>query len=259
MNVYEMCERLKWHYRKLKQTTFHKWDQAIKPIAERQVRHIDDDVALEYLEENLKTVSESTVKNRLNTLTGLWRKAYKKKIYKGENPWLDLDDGIEIAKREPEFYPWEYYEFFHNDPYFVCLWYTGMRISELAGIYPKNIKTNGPIWYFDLVEQANRGLKNKSSVRKVPIHPACKPYIDQLFFSKAKRPGTAWCDRFRRDMGLDTWNAAHTLRHNFVTRMNDLNVSGRIISSILGHGAKSHTDDYGIVKLQTKYEAICKL
>ena len=31
-------------------------------------------------------------------------------------------------------------KYYHEDPYFVCLWYSGMRIGELAGIYPENIR-----------------------------------------------------------------------------------------------------------------------
>ena len=49
--------------------------------------------------------------------------------------------------------------YYHNDPYFVCLWYSGMRIGELAGIYPENIVTDVQIPYFNLVHQENR-LKN---------------------------------------------------------------------------------------------------
>ena len=42
-----------------------------------------------------------------------------------------------IRQNKPEFYPWEHYKQYHNDPYFVFLWYTGARIGEIAGLDPK--------------------------------------------------------------------------------------------------------------------------
>ena len=59
-------------------------------------------------------------------------------------------------------HPWEFYEYYHNDPYFVCLWYSGMRIGELAGIYPEHIHLDAEIPYYDLKYQPNRGLKEQS-------------------------------------------------------------------------------------------------
>ena len=53
--------------------------------------------------------------------------------------------------------------YYHNDPYFVCLWYTGMRIGELAGIEKENIITDAKVPYFNLVHQSNRRLKNEES------------------------------------------------------------------------------------------------
>ena len=73
-------------------------------------------------------------------------------------------------------------------PYFVCLWYSGMRIGELAGISKENIITDAAIPYFNLVHQDNRRLKNEESVRKVPIHPACLPFVERLYLSKGKSP-----------------------------------------------------------------------
>jgi integrase len=194
MNVQEMTNRLKRLYPKIKAPTKVVWDKSIKPIAELQLHEVNDDVAYDYLDKHTDVWSESTLKARIGTLKGLWNKARKKKLYKGDNPWLDLDDGLEIARREPDLHPWEFYEYYHDDPYFVCLWYTGMRIGELAGIYPENIHIDVQIPYFDLKHQENRRLKNDESIRKVPIHPACLTYVDRLYLSKAKSPGQSWSE-----------------------------------------------------------------
>lgn len=121
MNVQEMTNRLKRLYPRIKAPTKVVWDKSIKPIAELQIEDITDDVTYEYLDKHMDAWSESTVKARIGTLKGLWNKASRKKLYKGENPWLDLDDGLQIKVRDPEPYPWEFYEYYHNHPYFVFL------------------------------------------------------------------------------------------------------------------------------------------
>lgn len=259
MNVQEMTDRLKRLYPRISTTTKQNWDKAVRSINHLNVQDVTDDVALQYLECRTDEWSESTVKSRISALKGIWNKARKKKLYKADNPWLDLDDGLEIARRNPELYPWEFYEYYHEDPYFVCMWYTGLRISEIAGIYPENIHLGTGIPYFDIKRQPNRLLKNPCSIRQVPIHPACEPYVERLFFSKAKRPGASWSYNFGKNLGLPAGDAAHSLRHSLTTRMNDAEIIDRVQDAILGHGAKSMTAKYGKVTLETKYQAIKKL
>ena len=259
MNVQEMTDRLKRLYPRIGDSTKENWDKAIRSINHLNVRDITDDVVLEYLERRTEEWSESTVKARISALKGIWNKARKKKLYKAENPWLDLDDGLEIARREPDVHPWEFYEYYHNDPYFVCLWYSGMRIGELAGIYKENIVTGAVIPHFNLVHQDNRRLKNNSSIRKVPIHPACLPYVDRLYFSKAKNPGRSWSDNFRNNMGLPKGDGAHSLRHSFVTRMRSLDVHEYWIDRLTGHARKSETARYGSFDLASLDEQLQKL
>ena len=259
MNVQEMTDRLKRLYPRISATTKQNWDKAVRSINHLDVQDVTDDVALQYLECRMDNWSESTVKSRISALKGIWNKARKKKLYKAENPWLELDDGLKIARRKPKAYPWEFYEYYHEDPYFVCLWYSGLRISEIAGIYPENIHLDTDIPYFDIKVQSNRLLKNPSSIRQVPIHPTCEPYVEHLFFSKAKRPGASWSYKFGKNLGLPSGDAAHSLRHNLTTRMTKVGILDRVQSSILGHSSKSITEDYGEVGLETKYKAIKKL
>ena len=259
MNVQEFTERIKRLYPKIKDPTKRCWDKAIRRIKDVKVVDVSDDVAREYLEDGMELWSESTVKQRIGYLKGIWIKGYKKKLYKGENPWLDLDDGLEIARREPAAYPWEFYEYYHDDPYFVCLWYSGMRIGELAGIYPENIVTDVQTPYFDLKHQPNRRLKNDASVRKVPIHPACLSYVDQLYLSKDKSPGRSWSETFKKNMGLAQGEGAHTLRHSFASRMRALNVHDYWIDRLMGHRRKTETDRYGTFNIDDLSRELQKL
>ena len=259
MNVQEMTDRLKVRYKRIQPATKELWDKSIKFIADLDVSEVDDDVAADYLEQAENAWGESTVKCRVGILKGLWNKAARKKLYKGENPWLDLDDGLEISRREPTVHPWEFYEYYHEDPYFVCLWYSGMRIGELAGIYPENIVTDVQTPYFDLKHQTNRRLKNEASVRKVPIHPACLPYVDRLYLSKDKYPGRSWSETFKKNMGLAHGEGAHTLRHSFASRMRALNVHDYWIDRLMGHRRKTETDRYGTFSIEDMSRELQKL
>ena len=259
MNVQEMTDRLKVRYKRISSATKVNWDKSIKYIADLDVKDVDDDVAADYLEYAEKNWSESTVKLRIGYLKGLWNKAACKKLYKGENIWLDLDDGLSIARREPDVHPWEFYEYYHNDPYFVCLWYSGMRIGELAGIYPEHIHLDAEIPYYDLMYQPNRGLKNRSSIRQVPIHKNALPFAERLYFSRAKHPGQSWSENFKKNLGLPMGDGARTLRDSFVTRMRVLDVHEYWIDRLTGHARKTETSRYGSYDLGSLNEQLQKL
>ena len=259
MNVQEMTDRLKVRYKRISDPTKILWDKSIRYIKNMDVSAVDDDVAADYLEFAENNWSESTVKCRIGILKGLWNKAGRKKLYRGENPWLDLDDGLEIARREPDVHPWEFYEYYHDDPYFVCLWYSGMRIGELAGIYPEHIHLDAKIPYFDLMYQPNRGLKNRSSIRRVPIHRNALPYAERLYFSKAKSPGQSWSENFKKNLCLPMGDGAHSIRHSFITRMRALDVHEYWIDRLTGHARKTETARYGSYDLASLNEQLQKL
>jgi integrase len=260
MNVQEFTDRIKRLYPKITEATKRNWDKAIKRIKDVKVVDVNDDVAREYLEDGMELWSESTVKQRIGFLKGIWIKGYKKKLYKGENPWLDLDDGLEVKRRDPELHPWEFYEYYHADPYFVCLWYTGMRIGELAGIYPENIHIDAQIPYFDLKHQENRRLKNNESIRQVPIHPAALPFAERLYFSKDKTgPGRSWSESFRENLALPKGDGAHSLRHSFTTRMREADSDEYVLDRLLGHKIHSKTGRYGKIRLDVLDRELQKL
>ena len=259
MNVLQMTNRVSARYKNIQPSTKSNWYKAIKYIAEMDVSEITDDTTTDYLDYAENTWSESTVKTRLSSLKALWNKARKKKIYRGENPWLDLDDGLRYNRREPVCYPWEFYSYYHNDPYFVCLWYSGMRIAELAGIYPENIVTDVQIPYFNLVHQDNRRLKNDESIRQIPIHPACMPFAERLTMSKAQRPGHSWSETFRKNMGLPKYHGAHTIRHSFCTRMRNAGADPYVLDTLTGHALPTVTGDYGHFSLEVLNREILKL
>jgi len=48
--------------------------------------------------------------------------------------------------------------------------YTGARREEISGIGINNLWQKGGIWLSDIRENNNRGLRNATSRRTVPVH-----------------------------------------------------------------------------------------
>ena len=258
MNVLQLTQKLQPFY-DLTPSTYKEWSKAIKPIAHLDVSDVTEETVWNYRVEGHQHLANSTLKTRIGTVRGIWEKARKWKLIKGENPWRDAADGLRIGRRDPECHPWEFYEYYHNDPYFVCLWYSGMRIGELAGISKDNIITDAPIPYFNLVHQPNRRLKNDMSVRKVPIHPACMTFVERLYQSKGKSPGRSWSNNFNKNLCLPKGHGAHTLRHSFTTRMRQAGCDFAVLDRLTGHSCHSITGRYGRFPLEVLDRELQKL
>ena len=243
--------------------TLREWHKAIKPIADLDIADVNKAVALQYRVKLLKPngpLKENTLKARIATLKGLWNKAINFELIAGPNPWIKVDMGLNgKIRRNPELYEWEHYERYHNDPYFVFFWYTGAHLGEIAGMYPENIVMDAPIPYFNLVHQENRLLKNDESIRKLPIHPNCFDLVPHFKMSKAKDPGRSWSETFKKNMGLPDGDAAHSLRHSFVSRCNEASILERIQDEFTGHVSQSMTARYGRVKLALLDREVNKL
>ena len=74
MNVQEFTDRIKRLYPKIKDPTKRSWDKAIRPIKSIKVIDITDDIARDYLEGGMEKWAESTVKQRIGLLKGIWIK-----------------------------------------------------------------------------------------------------------------------------------------------------------------------------------------
>ena len=101
--------------------------------------------------------------------------------------------------------------------------YTGLRLGEIAQLYPTDIKQSDEVWFIDLVESDGRSLKSEAGERQVPLHPrllelglpelaaqAAKADRKTLFEGmvtdpKNKQAGaniSKWFLRFRRSCGV---------------------------------------------------------
>jgi len=141
--------------------------------------------------------------------------------------------------------------------------FTGARIGELASLTVPEIKKENDIFFFDITEQDDHGVKSDNSVRKVPVH---KKLIDLGFItyieSLKDKQGLIFphlitaksgyakntSRRFNEDYltgKLRINNAQkkfHSFRSTFINRMTYLNIHPAMLQSLVGHYEQSKVD-----------------
>ena len=245
-------------------STYHNWLKAIKPIAHMEVPDIGQSEVNKYRINQRKPkgpLCDTTYKQRVNTLKGIWNAAIEFGLIEDCNPWRGADKRLKsvVKRRKPKNHPWEFYARYHHNPRFRCLWFHGFRINELVGIYKENVVLDAPIPYFRLVHQDNRRLKNDASIRDIPIHPACYTDVERLRFGRTAAAGWKWSQDFSHKLQLPPGDAAHSIRHSFKTRMNKAGIIHPVQLSLMGHEGKDADDFYGEVDLEMKLDALKKL
>ena len=263
MNVLQLTERCR-AITIPEPSTYQNWLKAIKPIAYLPVSDIDKSVVMNYRINQRKPngpLSDNTFKQRVGYLKGIWNTAIDLDGQKIDNPWKGADKKLKNVKkrRRPQLLPWEFYECYHNHPRFRCLWFHGFRINELVGIYKVNVVMDAPIPYFNLEHQANRRLKNDSSIRQIPIHPECYSDIENLKFGRKPAAGWKWGQEFRHKLCLPPGDASHSLRHSFKSRMNLAEIINPVQKALMGHEPSNADENYGEVTLEMKLNALKKL
>ena len=262
MNVLQLAKQCR-AINPIEESTFKNWLKAMKPIAHLPVSDIDKSVVMKYRITQRKPdgpLCDGTYKQRVGYLKGIWNTAIEWELIEGNNPWDKADRKLKVKKRrDPDLHPWEFYEVYHHHPRFRCLWYHGFRVNELVGIYKENIVLDATIPYFNLVHQDNRRLKNDSSIRQVPIHPACYSDVEDLKCGRKPAAGWKWSETFAQKLGLPPGDAAHSLRHSFTSRMNEAGIIQPVQDALLGHEPDSKTGYYGKVTMQVKLDNLQKL
>ena len=253
--------------RKIKPTivyqTWRNWMKAIKPIQDVCVSEIDTEFVWDYVDSQTERLSEGTVKQRVGYLSGIWNRAIKRRLLTN-NPWHRAGSDLKTSRSHHPFRECSFYEKYHNDPLFNLLWFHGFRVGEIAGIKQEDVVLGAEIQYFNLVhyESPFRRLKNDMSIRQVPIHPACSQLVRNMRFplsTDAWGPGKAWSGHFRRTLELPPGEGAHSIRHNFESRMRATNPNPAAEARLLGHTFPNMTARYGVVLPQLLFETLCRI
>jgi integrase len=127
--------------------------------------------------------------------------------------------------------------------------YAGMRLNEILQLTVADIKKEDDIYYFDINNKNNKQVKNKSSIRKVPIHSILideileykKDKSNNLFTKTSKQYSKWYRIHFNRKyITKDSEKVFHSFRHNFVNALIQRDVKGEHIAQLVGHSQELH-------------------
>jgi integrase len=124
--------------------------------------------------------------------------------------------------------------------------FSGLRLGEIVQLTKKDIKfdTKTEIYYFDINTENGKKVKNKSSIRIVPIHSSIsseiQTYISMItdnLFSISSEEFSKWFGaKFNRAyITQDKRKVFHSFRHNAITNMVQNNVPLEDVASVVGH------------------------
>lgn len=153
---------------------------------------------------------------------------------------------------------------------FKIAFYTGCRIEEVCQLKLENIIIEDGIKSI-YVEEG----KSNASIRKIPIHPALQPEIDEmvknvdsegyLIHSSGGNKYQIRSDniskaygRIKTKMGYDKRHNFHSIRRTVITTLHHNNVPPLTLSSIVGHETGTITFDVYSegASAKQKYDAI---
>ena len=256
--------------------TFKKWMLSVNPpswqdFGDLLVTEVNKRDVWDYIDDECERIARHTVKKRVGYICGMWNRLVRRELI-DRNPWSKLF-GSKAWKFDIKKYPyreWNFYKPYHKDPLFLLLYFHGFRIGEIAGIMPEDVVVDEDIMYphFNLRHYLAplRRLKNDMSERQVPVHPFLLDAVrewkakDMFPFSiDRKGPGNSWSEMFRKNLGLPEGEAAHSIRHNFITRTTLLPVQPKLISRLVGHKPQNMTAEYGTIIPKMMHEVICKI
>lgn len=139
---------------------------------------------------------------------------------------------------------------------------TGMRITELCGLKPKDIHLDAPIPFVSIVQQDDRELKTKQSRREIPLVGASLWAFKQLphgyfkhYYDKNSQLSSV-VNKYLKNHGLRPreGNTLNSLRHNFEDNLTSLEPENKLKVSLMGH--RLDRADYGqgpSLELKKKY------
>ena len=120
---------------------------------------------------------------------------------------------------------------------------------------PQEIRFDNQVPYFKIKNNSLRLIK-PGSRRDVPIHPDFYQYVEHLRTDDSQTPGKNWSQMFNERLALPKGEAAHSLRHNFITRCRSAELQDSMISKLVGHKINGMTARYGTWTLEDKLKAI---
>ena len=224
-------------------------------------------------QENKRTISQRTINKYITRISSLF-------IWSVRQGYLDRNpaEGLSIATKVKEHEERKAYtrdevrkvvslavkhKNVAPERYFVPLIaaYSGARLNEICQLHVEDVKQVDGVWCFDINDEGDKRLKNKSSSRMIPVHPALidAGLLDHVETMRAageprvwmllehKRDGYShlfgkWYQRFNRnEISQDPRKVFHSFRHTVADTLKQAGVAEGVIAEILGHANQSIT------------------
>ncbi len=264
-------------------------------------------------DENLPLIEAPTIKNKVRAISAVLSFALRMN-YIQENPIIASGISRATAKAAAKktgkaarnFYAHEELDQIFSSPAFtdaswkpprakfgmawywipLLMYYTGARREEIAQLAIKDVRSDVPDGghYLSILnnegeEDGNRGVKNESSRRSIPLHEdlirrgfliyvGAQPKDGQLFPELKPNPngyyganfGKRWAEYLRKQVGLQsTADPAHGFRHTFKTLCREVGIAEDVSDAITGHSGGSRVArGYGEMPLSRMAEELKK-
>jgi integrase len=215
--------------------------------------------AAAYRTQLLERVSPNTAKTTLNYLSGIWSileevKPGSEHIFKG------LAKRIKVVKadRDADVKPIESWTGSVYAPVFKILYYTGARLSEIAGLMADDLLDDRIL----IRPNAERSLKTSASEREIPLHPKLHELVDPLRSStgfvwpQLQGSNGLWGHNLSKPCKVIAGVNPHGLRHRAATCLREMNFNEITVGKLLGHVPSTVTGNYGSVPWSRLVEAV---
>ncbi|WP_320035286.1 site-specific integrase [Halarcobacter sp.] len=223
---------------------------------------------------NDEKLSIVTVDKKLSKVVTYFRFAFENGYIK-DNPSTNLTVNSKIHKQPYKAYSKEDIQRLFTSPLYTTdikmkskrpewYWlplialYSGMRQTEIAQLYVKDIRQEQGVWVFDINKNTpDKKVKNKSSIRLVPIHKELirLGFLDYAFSLKEERLwmnlnygkdgyATSYTKHHyslynRKYISKDKKKVFHSFRKTFITNLEQLTLLGEInhnaVKALVGH------------------------
>lgn len=249
-------------------------------LGDMAVENITREDARRYVEVRVSRVSTNTVSRELNAIKAVLNTVIREKELNINNPFRSLvipNLGKDAKVRAPLTIDESklLIDSCLENPsdakiiLLICI-LTGALLSEIVGLRRQDIRLDTPIPSIELVEYNERTLKNKNSLREVPLVPIAAQALGRHLLGHQESVAfPSYCDgssvngngasatiaNFIRGLGIN--KTTHHTRHAMRDLLLHAGIRVHLVEAIGGWGSKSVGDSYGDgYKLEQKYEAL---
>ena len=210
----------------------------------------------------LERVSPNTAKTTLNYLSGLW--SILEEVKPGtDHIFRGLAKRIKVVKKRRIecVNPIEQWSGSIYVPFFKVLYYTGARLSEVAGLMAEDVLEDRIL----IRSNPERSLKTSASERQIPIHAELVDIVAPLRSSQGfiwpqlQNSDGRWGHNLSKPCKTVTGVNPHALRHRAATSLREKNFNEATVGKLLGHEPSNVTGGYGSVPWQRLVDAVNSL